>query len=349
MHKKSTGGRGTQINISNKFSQYSFEKMDSDNPEPQEYVRTRIYFESPKKIISKNNSPDIPFQYSVNPYQGCEHGCVYCYARNSHHYWGFGSGIDFESRIIAKPDAPVLLEKELLSRSWKPDTIMLSGNTDCYQPVERKLKITRGILKILAKYRNPAGIVTKNSLILRDLDILQSLAEDRLIRVVISITSMDEKLRRLLEPRSTTVTKKLNTIRVLSDAGIQVGALIGPVIPGLNNQELPAIIEAVSKAGAKFVSYSMIRLNGDLGLVFKEWLRINFPDRANKVWNQICALHGGTVNDSIFGKRMSGSGVIADSVKQLFHVSKKRYFLDEKLPDLNTDSFRRSGNYSLFN
>lgn len=339
-------GRGAQVRIDNKFTKLSCEIDEEEeyNPSPG----TKVYIETPENIISINNSPDIPFRYSINPYQGCEHGCVYCYARNTHHYWGFGSGIDFETKIIAKPDAPALLEKKFLSKSWKPETIVLSGNTDCYQPVEKKLKITRQIFEIMAKYLHPVSIVTKNSLILRDIDILKFLAEKNLVRVIISITTINEEVRRILEPRTASVLKKLETIEKLNAAGIPAGVLIGPVIPGINYQEVPEILKKTSDVGAIFANYTMIRLNGDLGQIFKNWLAINFPDRVSKVWNQVCSLHGGKVSESVFGKRMRGEGPIADAFRQIFNIAYKKYFNDKKLPDLNKQSFRKSGNLNLF-
>ncbi|MBX2841413.1 MAG: PA0069 family radical SAM protein [Flammeovirgaceae bacterium] len=342
-------GRGAQKNTANRFSKsfYEFEPTDHEN-EKILAPPTQIYKESPKKIISTNNSPDIPFTYSINPYQGCEHGCIYCYARPSHEYWGFSAGWDFETKIVVKENAANLLEKQFLSRNWKPASIMLSGNTDCYQPLEKKLKITRSLLKVFAKYGNPVGIITKNSLVLRDLDILKDLAKEGLVHVIISITTLDENLRRLMEPRTASGIKKLETIQQLTSAGVPVGIMTAPIIPALNSQEIPEILKQASENGALMAGYTMVRLNGALEELFKDWLEKNFPNKAEKVWNQIQNLHGGNVGDSRFGTRMRGEGKIADSITQLYKISKAKYFKDKKLPPFNLTKFRRGGNMTLF-
>lgn len=344
-------GKGAQLNTPNRFSSTSIETDDTDGLDEQllqDRPPTQEFIETPKKIISKNDSPDINLAASVNPYQGCEHGCVYCYARSSHEYWGFSAGLDFESKIIVKPDAPQLLEKEFLKSSYKPRTIMLSGNTDCYQPLEKKHKITRGLLSIFNKYQHPVGIITKNALVTRDIDILKELASQNLVMVVFSITTKNEELRRLLEPRTASSSKKLKAIELLAKNDIPVGIMNAPIIPGLNHNETPDILRSAADAGAKFASYTVVRLNGQISKVFKDWLIKTYPNRSDKVWNQIMELHGGNVNDSKFGRRIKGDGEIAKVIKKLFEVSKKKYFEDTEMPTLTIDHFRRSGNYSLF-
>lgn len=343
-------GRGAQINTKNKFRSREVvieheEGIDEDST--INHAR-KVFVETPKTILSENNSPDIPFRYSINPYQGCEHGCIYCYARNVHPYWGFSAGMDWETKIIAKKNAPELLEKEFLKRSWKPETIMLSGNTDAYQPLEKQLKITQKLLHIFAKYHNPVSIITKNSLILRDIDLLKYLAENNLVRVMFSITTMDEKLRRIMEPRSANAMKMMQAIRQFSEAGIQVGVMMGPIIPSINDHEIDKILRTSADHGAQFANYTLARLNGDVAEIFADWLLKNFPDRSTKVWNKVKSLHGGTVSDSRFGKRMSGEGHYASAVKSVFRISRKKYFDDVELPALRTDIFRKGGNLNLF-
>jgi DNA repair photolyase len=284
----------------------------------------------------------------MNPYQGCEHGCIYCYARNSHEYWGFSAGLDFESKIIVKKNAPELLERCLLNPNWQPVPISVSGNTDCYQPLERKFEITRKILKVFVRYRHPVGMITKNSLILRDLDLLTDLAHDNLVHVYISITTMDEGLRRVMEPRTASAVKRLKTVEALAKANVPVGVMNAPIIPGLNHHEIPEILKAAADHGALGAGMTVVRLNGSIGKIFEDWLRKNFPDRFDKVWNQICDMHGGNVNDSQWGRRMTGDGNFADTIHQLFRVSRKKFFGDRTLPPIDLTKFRRRGNLSLF-
>lgn len=343
-------GRGAQLNIKNKFFQQEYvqdfpEAIDEklyQNPQRQ------VFIENPQNVVNKVESPDLNFMYSLNPYQGCEHGCIYCYARSSHQYWGYSAGIDFETKLVVKRNAPMLLEKFLLKKDWTGAPISLSGNTDCYQPIEREEKITRKLLSILAKYRNPVSMITKNSLLLRDIDILKDLATDGLVQVYISITSLDEKLRLKMEPRTSTASKRLRIVNELAKAGIPVGVMVAPIIPGLNNHEIPAIIKAASENGALSAGYTVVRLNGAIKDLFKDWLFKNFPERSSKVWNQISELHGGQVNDSEWGRRMKGEGSIAQSIAQLYSISKKKYLKHEGLPALNTSKFRKNGNLNLF-
>ena len=343
-------GRGAQIKTENKFlkAQYVTDHVEGLDEPLFSAPETQVFHESPKKIVNKVTSPDLGMMYSMNPYQGCEHGCIYCYARNTHEYWGFNAGLDFESKIIVKKNAPQLLEKFLLHPDWQAVPISVSGNTDCYQPLERKFEITRGILKVFARYRHPLGMITKNSLVLRDLDLLTDLAKDNLVHVYISITTLDEELRRQMEPRTASGLKRLKTVEALAKAGVPVGIMNAPIIPGLNHHEIPAILKAASEHGAAAAGMTVVRLNGSIGKIFEDWLRKNFPDRFDKVWNQICSMHGGTVNDSQFGRRMSGEGNFAEAIHQLFAVSRKKFFADKVMPPIDLTKFRRGGNLSLF-
>ena len=344
-------GRGAQYNPANPFlkqeiSQTHFEGIDEDtsveNPDVQ------LFYEKVKNPLSKNDSPDLKLGYSINPYQGCEHGCIYCYARNSHTYWGFSAGLDFESKIVVKQDIAEQLERRFLAQGWKSQAIMLSGNTDCYQPTERKLKLTRKILEIALKFRNPISIITKNTLVERDLDLLKELAYYRLVHVYFSMNTLDESLRRFLEPRTASHHKKLKAITELSKAGVPVGIMNAPVIPGLNHHEIPEILKRASEAGALNAGYTVVRLNGQVASLFKDWIIKTYPDRAHKVLHQIEAMHNGQLNDSEWGRRLTGDGNYAEMIAQLFKTAKKKYFSDREMPALNTNIFRRGGNYQLF-
>ena len=343
-------GRGAQIKPENRFlkSHYVTDHIEGLDEPLLESPTTQIFFETPKKIVNKVDSPDLSMMYSLNPYQGCEHGCIYCYARNTHEYYGFSAGLDFESKIIVKNNAPALLEKHLLNKKWNAVPIMLSGNTDCYQPQEKKFEITRNLLKVFANYRHPVGMITKNSLVLRDLDLLKDLAHDNLVHIYISITTLDEGLRRILEPRTASSIKRLNTIEELAKAGIPVGVMNAPIIPGLNHHEIPRVLKAASDHGALGCGMTVVRLNGSIGKIFEDWLRKNYPDRFDKVWNQICSFHGGNVNDSQFGRRMSGEGQIADAIHQLYRAAKKKCFSHKHFPPYDLTKFHRGGNLSLF-
>jgi DNA repair photolyase len=337
-------GRGAQINTSNKFLKNSYERDDAfiDDELPSD-EKTQIFYEHPKKIVNAVNSPDLMGMYSMNPYQGCEHGCIYCYARNTHEYWGYSAGLDFERKIIAKPEAARLLEKQLMNKNWKVAPIMFSGNTDCYQPVERKLKITRQMLEVLLKFRHPAGMITKNSLILRDTDILQEMAKLKLVHVMVSITSLKEELRLKMEPRTATAKNRLKVIEQLSKAGIPAGIMTAPIIPGLNSDEIPELIKAAADHGADCAGYTIVRLNGSIGNIFKDWIRKNYPDRAEKVLNHIESVHDGTLNDSRFGTRMRGEGNIAQSIRQLFKLSVKKHLAGRDTFEFDLTAFRRPG------
>lgn len=343
-------GRGAQIKTGNKFlkAQYVEEHIEGLDEPLLSAPSTQLFYETPKTIVNKVTSPDLGMMYSTNPYQGCEHGCIYCYARNSHEYWGFSAGLDFESKIVVKKNAASLLEKFILNPNWEPVPISVSGNTDCYQPIEKKLEITRSMLKVFAQYRHPLGMITKNSLVLRDIDLLTDLAKDNLVHVYISITTLDESLRRVMEPRTASALKRLQTVEALAKAGVPVGVMNAPIIPGLTHHEIPAVLKAAADHGAQAVGMTIVRLNGSIGQIFEDWLRKNFPDRFEKVWNQISSMHGGQVNDSQFGRRMTGEGNFAEAIHQLFRTSKAKYFKDCRMPPIDLTKFRKGGNLSLF-
>lgn len=290
-----------------------------------------------KTILNKVESPDIPASWSMNPYQGCEHGCVYCYARNTHPFWGYSAGLDFEQKILVKQKAPKLLEDKLKSKKWKAAPIMLSGNTDCYQPIEKDLEITRQILQILWKYRHPVSIITKNALILRDVDILSKMAEHDLVRVAISITTRNEVLRQYLEPRTASSFSRFRTVQKLAEAGIPVHVMIAPIIPGLNEHEILGIAEKAAKLGALSIGSTMIRLNGEVATIFEDWLRKVYPDRADKILNKINEVHNGELGSQEIGKRMTGEGNISEIIQQQLQLAKKKFFSDRTIKPLNVD------------
>jgi len=315
-------GRGAQFNPHNRFAANSYVKEHVEGIDDWEIEnkKTTFIIGQSKSIVNKVDSPDVGMAYSLNPYQGCEHGCTYCYARNAHEYWGFSAGIDFETKIIVKKDAPALFKKFLEKKGWNAETISLSGNTDCYQPAEREYKITRQLLEIALEYKQPIGMITKNSLILRDKDILQEMSKLNLCMVYISINSLNEKLRLVMEPRTTTIKQRIKVVEELSTAGIPVGVMVAPLVPGLSDHEIPAILKTIALAGAIKAGYTVVRLNGAIGPIFEDWLRQNFPDRFDKVWHAIQSCHGGNVNDSRFGERMKGDGNIAKMINDTFKL-----------------------------
>lgn len=345
-------GRGAQYNPKNKFlkGEYVQEHIESIDDWEQELRKTEYIYDDSRTIVNKVDSPDVGMAFSANPYQGCEHGCIYCYARNSHEYWGYSAGMDFESRIVVKQNAPQLLKKFFENKNWVPTTISLSGNTDCYQPIERKMRITRKMLEICLEYRNPVGIISKNALILRDLDILTELAKHNLVQVFSSITSMDEDLRKVLEPRTASYRSRLKVVETLSNSGVPTGIMNAPIIPGLNDSHMHDVLKASAEAGAKWAGYTVVRLNGAVGPIFKDWLYKAFPDRAEKVWNMICSCHGGNVNDSRWGNRMIGDGKFAELIRTQFKLYCNKYGLNKTKLELNTNDFRRikKGQLPLF-
>ena len=312
---------------------------DSDGPGP----RTEFFDDATREILSRNSSPDIGFNVSVNPYRGCEHGCVYCYARPGHEYLGFSAGLDFERKIMVKRRAPELLRKALTSRGWKPQTVAMSGVTDPFQPVERRLRLSRGCLAALMDHRNPVTIVTKNHLVTRDLDILAELARHRCVQVWISVTSLRVELQRVMEPRTSIPARRLDAIRKLSEAGVPVGVFVAPVIPGLTDEEAPAIVEAAAQAGASHSAYLLLRLPGKVKNLFVEWLEAHFPQRKSKVLGRLRDARGGRLNDPDFHKRFRGQGAYAEQIRGLFGAAARRFGIDGRPPRLSTSAFRRHG------
>jgi DNA repair photolyase len=303
---------------------------------------TQYFRDNTKTIVARNQSPDVGFETSINPYRGCEHGCIYCFARPTHEYLGFSAGLDFESRIMVKSDAPRLLEAELSSPKWKPQLLMMSGVTDCYQPVERKLRITRGCLEVIAKFRNPVGILTKNRLVTRDIDILSELARYNAAVVNLSVTTLDAKLQRILEPRTSPPAARLDAVAQLRAAKIPVGVMVAPVIPGINDHEIPAIVAACAKAGAQFAGHVLLRLPWAVAPLFEHWLDEHFPERKAKVLERVRATRGGEkLYDSRWRKRQIGEGIFAEQIESMFDVSCRRAGLGER-PKLSTAAFQRS-------
>ncbi len=345
-------GRGAQINPHNRFfSQAKGDDFDDIDPSEEQEVKTKFIEVYPKTIVNKLTSPDIGMYYSLNPYQGCEHGCTYCYARPTHEYWGYSAGTDFERVILVKKNAPELLEEALNKKSWKVQTITLSGNTDCYQPCERQYGITRSLLEIMLKYKHPVGIITKNALITRDIDLLKELARLELVAVNISLTTLKEELRRKLEPRTAASKRKLETIELLSQHGIPVNVMMAPIIPALNDDEIFSIAEAVGKRGALSIHHQIVRLNGPNGEIFTDWVTKNYPDRTEKVLNQLRDMHGGNLNDSRFGTRMKGEGIFALNIHRQMQLARKRFLPNVPFPKLRTDLFEipdTSGQMWLF-
>ena len=349
-------GRGAQQNVHNRFLEHVYEtredflefcRVAGESPED---MRTEYLPIFPKTIVNKVTSPDVGMAYSMNPYQGCEHGCIYCYARNAHEYWGYSAGLDFERKILVKKHAPQLLESLLRKKSWKAATIVLSGNTDCYQPAEQRFEITRQCLEVFYKYRHPVGIITKNALVLRDLDILKKLNEQQLVGINVSITSLSEKTRRILEPRTTTIKKRLQTVKVLSDNGIPVNAMLAPMIPGINSHELMKLAQAAAEHGAKSFGFTIVRLNGAIGQIFTDWIKKTLPDKAEKVLHLIQDCHGGSINDSRYGLRNRGEGKVAEQIHEMARLAKKKYFAHRHFPQLRMDLHEqfKTGQMRLF-
>ncbi len=339
--------RGAASNPANRFEPINPERDVDWNPEEDALPTTRFFHDRTQTILNRNDSPDISFTYSLNPYRGCEHGCIYCYARPFHEYLGFSAGLDFETRIMVKTNAPQLLREELSSPKWQPQTIAMSGVTDCYQPVERKLKITRGCLEVLAEFRQPVGIVTKNQLITRDMDLLVELARHQAVVVCVSVTTLDTDLRKVMEPRTTPPAARLATIRQLADAGVPVGVMVAPVIPGLTDHEIPNLVAAAAGAGAKFAGHTVLRLPYAVAPLFAQWLERYFPDRKEKVLHRLRALRGGKLYDAHFGQRMTGEGIFAVQIEQMFNVACRRAGIVDSHVQLSTAAFRRPGGRQL--
>ena len=338
-------GRGAQINTKNKFlkNEKTKEHVEAIDDWEESNVATQYLEQESKTIVNKVESPDVGMMYSMNPYAGCEHGCIYCYARNVHEYWGYSAGLDFERKIIVKKNAPQLLRKFLMHPKWDATPIMLSGNTDCYQPAEQTFRLTRGLLEVCNEFNQPVGILTKNSWILKDKDVLQEMGKKKIVSAMVSITSFNEDLRRVMEPRTTTAKQKLKVINELSSAGVRMGVMMGPMIPGLNEHEMQRIMKEARDNGATFTAYTFIRLNGAIKFLFHDWLYKNFPDRADKVWHLIEHSHDGKVNDSRYGVRMRGEGAIAQMVAQQYKKYGKLYGMNAEVWSLDRTKFRVPG------
>jgi DNA repair photolyase len=336
-------GRGARTNASGRYEADSREAFDDgwtpDDVEPTQ-LTTTVTPEKAKAIISRNDSPDVGFSASINPYRGCEHGCIYCYARPAHAYMGLSPGLDFESKLFFKPEAARLLERELSNPRYVPETIHIGGNTDPYQPQERRLRITRGIIEVLSRFNHPFSVITKSALVLRDLDVLAPLAERNLVRVAVSITSLDRKLARSMEPRAATPEKRLDAVRRLSDAGVPTVVMFAPCIPGLNDHEMEAVLERAAAAGARGAGYVSLRLPMEIADLFQEWLATDHPDRASRVMSLVRQMRGGKTYDSQWGKRMKGDGPIAALTSRRFAVAKTRLGIAGKLPPLNLGLFQ---------
>ena len=338
-------GRGAQRLVHNRFFEHQHEILDEylnfceAEGEEADKNKTKYIDVFPKTFVNKVDSPDVGMEYSANPYQGCEHGCVYCYARNSHQYWGYGPGLDFERNILVKKNAPSLLDARLKSKNWKPNTVVFSGNTDCYQPIERKLQITRQCLEVMLKWKHPTGIITKNSLLLRDLDILKELASMNLVSVNISITSLSEETRRLLEPRTASIKNRLKAVEILSNNDIPVRVMMAPIIPSLNSHEVIPLVKKVADLGARDVVHTIVRLNGQIGEIFKDWAEKTIPDRADRILSQVAECHGGSLSDSRFGKRMRGEGVLALQINNTMKLARHKYLRNRRMPRLDDSHY----------
>ena len=346
-------GRGAQLNPKNRFEKLHIEDIsdneitfDDDFPSINK-IPTAYYKDDSRTVIAKNDSYDVGFDYSFNPYRGCEHGCIYCYSRPTHEFLGFSSGIDFETKIMIKENAPALLEKEFRKKSYKPDLIMFSGNTDCYQPVERKLKLTRESLKVCLKYRNPVSIITKNALIQRDIDIIKQLAELNLVSVTLSITTLHKVLAHKMEPRTSSPEMRLTTIEEFAKNNIPVGVNIAPIIPGLNDKEIPNILKESASRGAIHAGKIMLRLPYSVKELFIEWLEREFPEKAKKIINSIKEIRGGKLNSSGRFKRFTGEGELAEAIHKLFHITCKKYGLNAERQSLSTEKFIRHNSTQL--
>ncbi|MCX7727895.1 MAG: PA0069 family radical SAM protein [Bacteroidia bacterium] len=335
-------GRASVNSPDNKFLKEKFQKeilWAIDEFEEKERVETKVIEVFPKTIINEVKSMDLSFMYSMNPYQGCEHGCAYCYARPTHEYWGYNAGIDFESVILVKKNAAEILDKELRKPNRVVSPIVISGNTDCYQPIEKQYQITRSLLQVCLDFKHPVSIITKNALVVRDLDLLISLSAYNLVKVMISITGVDEKMRMVLEPRTSTYSNRFKALKILAEHNIPCGVMVAPIIPGLNDKEIPAVLKLSSENGARFAGMTIVRLNDNVEPVFVSWLERNFPDKKDKVLSLIRSCHNGNLSDNRTGKRFSGDGNIASAIHQLFRVCYQKYFRDEYLFEHNCTLF----------
>jgi DNA repair photolyase len=351
---KANVGRGAQGNISSRFVKNKTEADLEyfgwkDDEEDMTSLKTEFLADASRTIVTQNDSPDVGFTYSANPYRGCEHGCIYCYARPTHEYLNLSAGLDFESKIFVKHQAPELLREKLLSKSWIGDLIFFSGVTDCYQPVERKLELTRACMQVLLEFRNPVALITKNQLVRRDIDIIKQMAEYKGVVVFLSITSLNPDLIRVMEPRTSLPVLRLKAVEELAKAGVPVGVNVAPLIPGLTDHELPAILKAAAEAGAQFAGYTPVRLPLSVAPLFEEWLTVNAPDKKNKVLNAVRSIRDGKLNEADFGSRMRGEGVRADALHEVFDLFTRKYGLKRMgQVEVSSDSFRKVTNQLSF-
>lgn len=340
-------GRGAHTNPPNRFEQLHVEPDPDAPPEERPHPRTQFYIDGTTSLLTENDSPDLPFTVGLNPYRGCEHGCAYCFARPYHEYLGWSAGLDFETKIMVKTRAPAILRDELSSPRWKPQSISMSGVTDCYQPAERQFKLSRACLEVCAEFRQPISIITKNALVTRDIDLLADLARDQCSAVYISVTTLDTELAGKLEPRASRPAARLRAIRELTAAGVPVGVMVSPVIPGLTDHELPSILAAAAEAGAKRASYIILRLPHAVKDVFLQWLDDHAPGKKARVIDRLRDLRGGKLYDATWGKRLKGEGIFADQISELFHVTARRAGLNQERVELSSAHFRRPGGQQL--
>ncbi len=332
-------GQGAQHNPHNQFIRNEFVENEYCDAIEKDIIKPQYIEVFPKSIVNKVTSPDLAMDYSMNPYQGCEHGCSYCYARPTHEFWSYSAGIDFERKILIKKNAPQLLQQFFEKKNYSPKTIALAGNTDCYQPCEKEFKLTRQLLQVFVDYKHPVGLITKNSLILRDLDLLIELNKLNLVLVAISITTLNEDLRQKMEPRTATIKKRLETIKTLSENGIPVMVMAAPIIPGLNSHEILDILKFSAQNGARNFGYTIARLNDSVYPIFFDWLKKTYPMRYDRVLNQVSELHGGQIQDKRFGTRMKGEGVFAQNIAQTFKIGQQKYFPNPIKTSLATHHF----------
>lgn len=344
-------GRGTALNPANRFERLHLEPDPDADPGPEGAEtpdpRTEFYEDASESLLTYNDSPDIPFSAGLNVYRGCEHGCAYCYARPYHDYLGWSSGLDFETKILVKRRAPELLRRELASPRWVPQSVTMSGVTDCYQPAERRFRLTRACLEVFAEFRNPVGLITKNFLVTRDLDLFAELARWHCISVYLTVTTLDAELAGRLEPRAARPEHRLRAVRLLADAGVPVGVMVAPVIPGLTDHEIPAILAAAAAAGARRAGYVVLRLPYAVKDIFSQWLDVHAPGKKERVLARVRELRGGKLNVSEWGARMRGEGIFAEQIGELFEVVARRVGLNREHRPLSTAHFRRPGGVQL--
>ena len=343
-------GRGAAYNPPNRFEKLAYAPDPDEDADEAPGPKTVFLKDASRTLITYNESPDVGFDASINPYRGCEHGCIYCYARPTHEYLGFSAGLDFETKILVKDDAPRLLRKDLSAKSWAPQVVAISGVTDPYQPIEKKLRLTRSCIEVFAEFRNPVLIVTKNNLITRDIDLLAEMARFSAAAAFLSVTTLDENLARIMEPRASIPSRRLAAIEALAGAGVPVGVLVAPVVPGLTDHEITSIINAAVNAGARFAGYTIMRLPYAVAPLFEDWLTRHFPDRKKKVLSHVQDLRGGKLNDPRFNSRMRGEGVYAEQIRGMFALACRVAGIEGRRPSLSAESFRRpvEGQYRLF-